>query len=1028
VTTLSGGNSASTPGYIVPAQNSTGRDAFVDPATTTATSCQQANLTGTTTFTDALGRLWATEDPLGTGVGPSGSGCLLPGAASHHTTCDTYTAVVASSTAGLPAGDPEPYLQALSIDPNLHQQASYIDALGRTTYAQRYSGASQSPLGNGIASYAVSSYLYDPAGRLRQVEDPASNLTTFTYDELGRLTSSTDPDLGTWTYAYDANGNVTQQTDGRQSAAGTVYAAYDGLDRQLWLGPNSNGTTPYAGYIYDNTGSAPCNGANLVGRLCQETFASGPSQSVTGTYTNAYDQRGRTTSTSFGLTGPSTPQATYTLSATYDDVDRASTATYPAIGGTAETLTYGYNNSAGGVASALTSSITSPTATLFSNPAFTTQGLLAGWQTGVVRGLGTAIPISLSYDGDLRPSDIKFGLQSFIASESHATYDATGNITALTTTLMQPGTYTSASETQVFAYDEQNRMTFGGTQGNTYCTMTGGSEGITGAGYTACYQYDNLGRITIGGVTNSAQSPLANTAAGTYTYDPAHVHELVKVTGSGADYSAVYDSTGDMTCRSVGSSTACSARAQTGQILGYDGLRRLLSWQNAATSPSATEAYAYDGSGQRVWQQATQTSGGTTTTTTITYVLGVEEVTTTAVTGQSPTTSTTSYYPLPTGVTASRDSSGLVYQATDLLGTPNLAFNVGSATVVGAQLRAPYGQARYAAASGSTGGMHTTFGFTSQREDTQAPGSSGLDYFNARYYDPAVGRFTSADDVHPALGDPLGLDNFGYVGGQVETFIDPTGHWLELFFWQKVVLWLSRAASALNPETPTTVIDVTQIPRAVPTEYVSNMPAAATPSVVSVPEGPTIGQSQVAFNSAQVPDNPVVAATERAIGNVSQTFGASTNPVDSGDGKPDPADPPEDVTTPSSAQSSASGSPGKPQDSTQTPNQMSKAGARVKEINEANEGEWQSPELSPEGEKLQVREEWDKYERPNGPPKLTPKAKDPNDPEDPFLPDPSGDTSPAGNSSGTGPGNVINTGAGGTEGGPGLSGGGTLEM
>ncbi len=48
-------------------------------------------------------------------------------------------------------------------------------------------------------------------------------------------------------------------------------------------------------------------------------------------------------------------------------------------------------------------------------------------------------------------------------------------------------------------------------------------------------------------------------------------------------------------------------------------------------------------------------------------------------------------------------------------------------------------------------------------------------YFNARYYDPVIGRFSSADDAQPGLGDPLGLDNYGYVGGQVETATDPSG-------------------------------------------------------------------------------------------------------------------------------------------------------------------------------------------------------------------------------------------------------------
>lgn len=82
-----------------------------------------------------------------------------------------------------------------------------------------------------------------------------------------------------------------------------------------------------------------------------------------------------------------------------------------------------------------------------------------------------------------------------------------------------------------------------------------------------------------------------------------------------------------MTCRAVGANT-CASTPTSGQTLGYDALRRLLSWQNASTSPTQTGSYAYDGSGERVWQQATSTSGGTTTAMTTVSVLEVEEVVT----------------------------------------------------------------------------------------------------------------------------------------------------------------------------------------------------------------------------------------------------------------------------------------------------------------------------------------------------------------------------------------------------------------
>lgn len=227
-----------------------------------------------------------------------------------------------------------------------------------------------------------------------------------------------------------------------------------------------------------------------------------------------------------------------------------------------------------------------------------------------------------------------------------------------------------------------------------------------------------------------------------------------------------------MTCRAVGALT-CTGATPSGEQLGYDGLRRLLSWQN--TGGTASEAYAYDGAGERIWRQTSATSGSTTTTTTTSYVLGVEEVTSTAVTGQTTTTSTTSSYPLPDGSQATRDGSGLHELGLDLLGTPTAALDATSG-VVGVQLRAPYGQPRYSASAATNGGMHTTFGFTGQREDTQAPCSSGLDYFHARYYDPAVGRFAAADAARPGVGDPTGQDAYAYVGGMVERATDPSGH------------------------------------------------------------------------------------------------------------------------------------------------------------------------------------------------------------------------------------------------------------
>ncbi len=69
--------------------------------------------------------------------------------------------------------------------------------------------------------------------------------------------------------------------------------------------------------------------------------------------------------------------------------------------------------------------------------------------------------------------------------------------------------------------------------------------------------------------------------------------------------------------------------------------------------------------------------------------------------------------------------------------------------------------------------MPGTYGFTGQQVDS----ATGLDYDNARYYDPVAGQFISADTVLPGGGyDPWGLSRYAYVAGHPETFTDPSGH------------------------------------------------------------------------------------------------------------------------------------------------------------------------------------------------------------------------------------------------------------
>jgi RHS repeat-associated protein len=107
---------------------------------------------------------------------------------------------------------------------------------------------------------------------------------------------------------------------------------------------------------------------------------------------------------------------------------------------------------------------------------------------------------------------------------------------------------------------------------------------------------------------------------------------------------------------------------------------------------------------------------------------------------------------------------------TDGLGSVVASFSntEGLAAVLGNQTYEPYGKARY-----QQGNRGTSKGYAGQYNDTL----SGLDYYGARYYDPVAGVFLSPDSVQ---GNAQGMDPYAYVSGNPETYVDPTGHVMEI--------------------------------------------------------------------------------------------------------------------------------------------------------------------------------------------------------------------------------------------------------
>jgi RHS repeat-associated protein len=106
---------------------------------------------------------------------------------------------------------------------------------------------------------------------------------------------------------------------------------------------------------------------------------------------------------------------------------------------------------------------------------------------------------------------------------------------------------------------------------------------------------------------------------------------------------------------------------------------------------------------------------------------------------------TRSLYSFNGTVVAQRDANGVVYLHGDHLGSISVATNASGAKL-SSQEYDPWGKVR----AGSSIGQ-TALNYTGQRLDT-----TGLLYYHARYYDPNLGRFVSADTLVPGAASGKG--------------------------------------------------------------------------------------------------------------------------------------------------------------------------------------------------------------------------------------------------------------------------------
>jgi RHS repeat-associated protein len=587
-----------------------------------------------------------------------------------------------------------------------------LDALGNATTltydALNRRTGVQDP-GGGLATT-----VYDAVGNVVNTIDPLGNKATVTYDALNRATAQQDARGGITTVVYDAVGNVVNVID---AVGNRTTFAYDAANRMTQrTDPLGKSGT----YAYD-----------LADRLTSETDRLGRRQDF------SYDNANRLTGAVWKSSGGSTVNTlTYTYDAdgnlltaadqygtytfTYDALDRATSQRD--VWGMALTFSYDaagnrtrVNDSLGGVLTSVYDAV----------------GNLTSRQFG---GAGqTPLRIDLTYTsrnqiaGETRYTDLA---GTTVVGMSSFTYDNAGRLS----NLQHKNASNTVLANYTYTYDLASRVQTTTTNGATVTYTYDAVNELTGDG-TNSYSYDLNGNRTMTGYTTGAGNRLTSDGTWTYTYDDEG-NLIKKSKGASAEtWKYTYDNRNQLTHIEQRSADDNSTPLWKADYK-YDVFgNRIEQSPGPGVGPPVVVRFAYDG--PNVWADL---NDSTQLTTRRLYLDGVDQV-------------------------FARVSSGgaAAWYLTDRLGSVRDVTNA-AGTV--------QDHIDFSAFGGVVTETNSSIGDRYKWTGREYDGTSGLQYNRARYYDCAVGRWTTQDP----LGLPAGDANlYRYVGNGPTNMVDPSG-------------------------------------------------------------------------------------------------------------------------------------------------------------------------------------------------------------------------------------------------------------
>jgi RHS repeat-associated protein len=564
-------------------------------------------------------------------------------------------------------------------------------------------------------------YQYDAYGNLTSTIDPLGNTTTLSYDKRGRKTAMNDPDQGIWAYAYDALGQLARQTDAKSQ---TVTFTYDKLGRMLTRAePDLNST-----WAYDTCDATLNPAGKCIGKPVKESTDNGYIR------TYVYDAYGRPTAEVDNVdTG-------YGVAKSYDSYGRVLNVVYPGPNGI--TVTNGYSTTG-----YLTSVANASTGTVY----WTANSMDAAGRVTQYT-YGNSVANNLTYNPlNGRLTQTQSGSSGSINNQSYV-YDALGNLT------QRYDGVTGLNES--FGYDNLNRLT--GTTATSASITT--SVSVT---------YNAIGNI------------ITKSDIGTYTYGTTvgstliQPHAVTKIMMN--DNVTVY---GTYTYDANGNQTSGAGRTVNWNSWNMPTNITGTGTNTPSGTSSSTFAFVYNASHERV--KETLPNG------TIIYNISPRVDTGIHVEKRVKTDGTVEYaqslyaggFPFGTVTTvttpAAVTTTSTRYYHTDHLGSI-VAITDETGNVTSRRSYDAWGKQRNLNGTSMSNAFFTPIaqlgerhGFTGHEEMDDV----GLIHMNGRIYDPATGRFLSADPTIQFPDDLQSYNRYSYINNNPLCTIDPSGYGL----------------------------------------------------------------------------------------------------------------------------------------------------------------------------------------------------------------------------------------------------------